>query len=74
MSYLYIGMNMDHPILSDLNVRKAFSHMVDRQKIIDQLYKGYAQEVSGPIHPTKAYYNKEIKPYDYDIKKAEHNN
>ena len=71
MSYLYIGMNMDHPILSDLNVRKAFSHMVDRQKIIDQLYKGYAQEVSGPIHPTKAYYNREIKPYEYDIKKAE---
>ena len=45
--------------------------MVDRQKIIDQLYKGYAQEVSGPIHPTKAYYNKEIKPYEYDIRKAE---
>ena len=71
MQYLYIGMNMDHPILSDLNVRKAFSHMVDKQKIVDQLYKGYAEEVTGPIHPTKAYYNQNIVAYEYDIKKAD---
>ena len=71
MSYLYIGMNMDHPILSDLNVRKAFSHMVDKQKIVDQLYKGYAEAVTGPVHPTKPYYNSNIEAYEYDIKKAD---
>jgi len=70
LSYTYIGLNMKHPILSDVRVRSAFAHLVDKQQIIDVLNYGLAAPTSGPIHPSKPYYNDQLEPYDFNIKRA----
>ncbi|HXH18148.1 MAG TPA: ABC transporter substrate-binding protein [Chitinophagales bacterium] len=70
LSYVYIGLNMKHPVLADLQVRKALAHAVDREKIMNVLLYGLADPVNGPIHPTKKYYNTALEGYDFDLNKA----
>jgi peptide/nickel transport system substrate-binding protein len=70
LSYVYVGMNMHNPKLSDVRVRQALSYLVDRKQIIDVLNYGYAEAVYGPIHPSKKYYNNELEHYDYNPAKA----
>lgn len=71
LSYTYVGMNMKHPIFSDLKVRKAFNHLVDKTKVIDIIMYGLADPTNGPIHPSKAYYNDQLEAYEFDLKKAQ---
>ncbi|GIV33421.1 MAG: peptide-binding protein [Chitinophagales bacterium] len=71
LAYTYIGLNMKHPILSDLNVRKALAHAVDRKQIIDVLVYGLGIPINGPFHPTKKYYNTELKGYAFDLQRAQ---
>lgn len=71
LAYTYIGLNMKNPILSDVRVRKALAHTVDRGKIIEVLVYGLAELINGPIHPTKKYYNRDLKGYDFDLDKAQ---
>jgi peptide/nickel transport system substrate-binding protein len=70
LSYVYIGLNMRHPILKDKNVRKALAHCVDVQEIIDVLLYGYAKPIASFVHPSKAHYNHQLKPYSNDLKLA----
>lgn len=70
MSYTYIGVNMKNPILQEKNVRKALAHIVDVPQIIEIINYGYAKEISSFVHPNKSYYNKDLKPYDFDLQKA----
>jgi len=70
MAYDYIGMHMKSPIFSDKKVRKAMNYLVDKQLIKDVLMYGFGEQVIGPFHPTKPFYNKNIKPYPFDLEKA----
>lgn len=70
LSYTYIGVNTKNEILQDKNVRKALAHIVDVPQIIEIINYGYAKEVSSFVHPSKSYYNKDLKPYDFDLEKA----
>ncbi len=70
MSFTYIGMNMNHPILGDRQVRKAMTHLVNKERIIEVLRYGYAKPTVGPIHPSKPYYNDTVERYKYDLQKA----
>ena len=44
----YLGFNMTDKRFQDVRVRQAFMHAIDRQAIVDQLYKG-----SGPGRPVR---------------------
>lgn len=70
MTYDYIGMNMRKPIFSDKKVRQAMAHLVDRKLIREVLMYGYGEAVDGPYHPTKAWYNKNLKSREIDLNKA----
>lgn len=70
LSYVYIGLNMRHPILSDKNVRKALAHCVDVQEIIDVLLYGYAKPIASFVHPSKEHYNKSLQPIEYNLELA----
>lgn len=71
LSYVYIGMNMKNPALSDVAVRKALAYTTDRQKIIDVLLYKLANPMIGVIHPTKKYAKKELEPYTYNLATAQ---
>ena len=70
LSYTYFGLNVRNEKLQDKLVRQAMAHAVDVDQIIDVLYYGLAERTNGPIHPSQPYYNKDIKPYPFDLKKA----
>lgn len=70
MAYDYIGINLKDPKFEDVNTRKALAHMVDRALIRDVLMYGYGVETNSPIHPTKSYYNKNLKSYEFDLDKS----
>lgn len=70
LSYVYIGLNMRHPILSDKNVRKALAHCVDVQEIIEVLQYGYAKPIASFVHPSKEHYNSSLKPIEYNLETA----
>lgn len=70
MSYLYLGMNLRSPKFQEKAVRKAIAHLVNRDQIIDQLYYGLAVTTESMVHPTRAWYNPNIEPFDYNVDKA----
>lgn len=68
--YYLININNKKPELSDINVRKALNHLVQVDDIITQLENGKGQRLASPIHPIKKTYNKNLKPFPFDIEAA----
>ena len=66
-----IYMNTKMKPFNDIRVRRALAHAIDRQAIIDGVFKGYAMESVGPYHPWFWTHNPEHKqPYPYEPEKA----
>jgi peptide/nickel transport system substrate-binding protein len=63
--YTYVNLNCADPILADKKVRQALSHLVNKQQIIDTIYKGIGKPASGPIVPGMWAYSADIPSYDY---------
>ncbi len=70
MVYDYIGINMKDPKYTDKRVRQALNYLVDKKLVREVIMYGYAVENVGPIHPSKPYYNKSLKPYRFDVAKS----
>lgn len=68
--YTYININCADPILSDVKVRQALSHLVNREDILNSIYKGVGQVAKGPIPPGMWAYTADLPSYDYDPEKA----
>ncbi len=70
-AYQYIGINVKKPLLSDKLTRQAIAHLLDIKKMIETLKYGQAQQVIGPVHPSKIKdYNASIPLYEYNLEKA----
>lgn len=70
LSNFFIYLNTQTPLLADKQVRKALSHAVNAQEIIDNVFYGYGDPVNGPVHPSTDYYHKGLKPVEFNIEKA----
>jgi peptide/nickel transport system substrate-binding protein len=68
--YTYVNLNTADPILSDKKVRQALSHLVNKQQLIDTIYKGIGKPANGPIVPGMWAYSPDIPSYDYSPDKA----
>jgi len=69
--YFWISLNQENELFTDVKVRQAFLHAIDRQAIIDTVLKGYAKIADAAITPNQAvYYTDEVTRYDYDPEKA----
>jgi peptide/nickel transport system substrate-binding protein len=61
-----------HPILSDLNVRKAIAHALDYQTIIDSVYLGRGYQIASNVLPAVEWaHDPAIEPYAYDQELAQ---
>ena len=69
-SYSYIGYNLNNPLFKDKRVRRALTHLVDRKRILKDIYHNLGKIVTGPFFYNSPSYDKSIKPYDFDIAKA----
>jgi len=66
----YLGFNVRDPILKDARVRQAIAYALDRQPMIDYLWRGQAQRARS-ILPTQSWaYDGSVPAYDHDLDKA----
>ncbi|MDH5528085.1 MAG: ABC transporter substrate-binding protein [Nitrospirota bacterium] len=69
-NYSYLGFNMTDPLLSNLKVRQAIAHAIDRQTVIDALYQGQARLSDSLFTPEHWAHADGLPVYDYDPEKA----
>jgi peptide/nickel transport system substrate-binding protein len=66
----WFSFNHQHPFFSDVRVRRAFYHAIDRELMVKTLQKGFGQVVNSPTHPSLWQYNAGLKGYPYDQARA----
>jgi peptide/nickel transport system substrate-binding protein len=69
-SYTYLGFNLKKKPFNNPLVRQAISLAIDRQKLVDILFFGYAKVCNGPFLEGAIGFNDNIKTPTVDIKKA----
>ncbi|HEX4262155.1 MAG TPA: ABC transporter substrate-binding protein [Acetobacteraceae bacterium] len=65
----YVAMNVTKKPYSDLRVRQALNHAIDKQAFIKIVFNGYAKPLLS-AQPPKVTFYAEQPAYDYDPKKA----
>lgn len=70
LSYSFFGYNSRNPLLADKRVRKAFTHAVNRQEMLDSFFNSQGTIVSGPFAPGSWAYNLDVQPLAFDPQKA----
>jgi peptide/nickel transport system substrate-binding protein len=66
----YLGFNVRDPILKDARVRQAIAYALDRQPMIDYLWRGQARPARSVLPPQSWAYNGNVAAYDHDVAKA----
>lgn len=66
----YLGFNLRDPILKDVRVRQAIAYALDRQPMIEYLWRGEAQPARSVLPPQSWAYNGDVPPYDHNLDKA----
>ncbi len=68
--YSYVGWNQARPFFADRRVRLAMTHLIDREGIIRDLYKGLGKVVTGPFYFLGPQNNPDIELWPYDPAKG----
>ncbi|WP_045214919.1 peptide-binding protein [Desulfonatronovibrio magnus] len=68
--YTYLGYNLKHPFFTDVRVRQALAHAVDREELVKGVLLGEGLTTVGPYMPGTWVYNDSIQDYQYDPQKA----
>ncbi len=63
-------LNHRNPILADVQVRRALTHVVDYDYFVNQVNRGLAVRISSPMPPDRPYYAKNLALPDFNIAKA----
>jgi peptide/nickel transport system substrate-binding protein len=66
----YLGFNLRDPILSNVRVRQAIAHALDRGPMIDYLWRGQAQAARSILPAQSWAYNGNVPAYEHDPEKA----
>jgi oligopeptide transport system substrate-binding protein len=70
LSFYYIGFNTAEPPFDDVNIRRAFSMAIDKEKLISLVFKGTMQPAYGTLPPGMPGYNQDLVGLDYDVDEA----
>jgi len=70
LSFYWIGFNTAEPPFDDVNVRKAFSMAVDKDKLIDLTLRNLVQRADGVLPPGIPGYNENLVGLNYNVEKA----
>ena len=66
----WLAFNTGRKPFSDVRVRKAIAHTVDKNFIAKSLMGGYAQPADGPLVPSSPFATTDLVRYPLDLKKA----
>jgi peptide/nickel transport system substrate-binding protein len=70
LRYRWIAMNVEHPKLQDINVRKAIIYGIDVPSILQATYMGQAEQEYALIPPGLVGYWADAPHYERDVEKA----
>jgi peptide/nickel transport system substrate-binding protein len=65
-SFQYLGMNLEHPALADVRVRRALAQAIDRESIVRHLLKGQAEIADGLLPPQHWAHTSRVRHYAFD--------
>ena len=65
-----IVFNVEHEFFKDVRVRQALNYAVDKDAIVETLFKGIAVRTYGPLPPSSPYYTENVNKFPYDPEKA----
>jgi len=68
--YAYIGLNLNDPILSHVEVRKAIGYAIDRDAIVKYLRRGFATTAVGIVPPMSWAFERNVFDFTHDPAKA----
>lgn len=65
--FLYLACSADSAVFSNDALRKALTYAIDRDYLVEEYYRGYAQGVTLPASPQFPYYNQNLAAkYSFD--------
>ena len=71
LSLYYIGFNTVRPPFDDVNVRRAFCHAVNKERIVKVILRDMVSEAGGILPPGMPGYDEALEGLDYDVEEAE---
>ncbi len=70
-AYEHVTLNQRHfEPFSDVRVRRALAHAIDRDLIVNTILDGFAPVVHGPIQPLSWAFTDDVRHYEYDPDRA----
>ena len=70
LSFFYIGFNCSQPPFDDINVRRAFTQAIDKDKLVSLVFRDMMQSADGILPPGIPGFNKELSGLNYDASMA----
>jgi len=70
LSFSYIGFNHTRPPFDDVNLRRAFSQAIDKDKLVFLVFREMMQRADGILPPGIPGFNEDLSGLDYDVNKA----
>ena len=70
LSLHYIGFNATKPPFDNVRIRQAFSYAIDKDKIIDVVFKGATRRANGILPPGMPGYNEELEGLSFNVERA----
>ncbi len=71
LSVGYEGFNCAEPPFDDINIRKAFSLAIDKDKIVSLVYRNMLDKAQGILPPGMPGYNPKLSGYGFDVNQAQ---
>ena len=69
-TFQYIGINLSHPILKNVKVRRALAYAIDRERLVRHLLKDTGVVAGGVLSPLNWAYDGNVRPWPYDPNRA----
>ncbi len=69
-TFQYIGINLTHPILKNVKVRRALAYAIDRERLVRHILKGIGTVAGGVLSPLNWAYEENLEHWPYDPERA----
>jgi len=70
LGFFYIGFDTTKPPFDDVNIRRAFSQAIDKDKLVSLVFRDMVQPADGILPLGMPGFNKDLSGFGYDVNKA----